>query len=782
MTGPGNKRKEPSGERIGLDRGRPAPAEGFRPDIEGLRGLAILLVVIFHATLLSGAGAQLSGGFIGVDLFFVVSGFLITGLLLREHERHGTISFSRFYARRVRRILPAAAVVLLVTIPASYLLVSLLSRPDTMSDAAAAALSVANIRFALTTDYFNPAGYSPFLHFWSLGVEEQFYLVWPLLFLAAAWHGSRRRIGAALVGLIIVSLAASLWLTDRNPGYAFYLLPTRAWQLAAGGLLALIVSSPWRVPSSSMKRLSAGVLITAGWLAVAALIGAALLFGSNTAYPGLAAVVPTAAAVALIASGSARFGPGALLRLAPLRFLGKISYSLYLWHWPILILGALALDHNLSFAGGASDALTWLSPVQAAGLALASVAVAALSWAWIEEPFRRGQVHLPRPSRVVLAGVTTMLTIAIAGTALGLGAQSTLAGLSVPAPVDSPALVAAFSASPGPSAIPSASSSAAATPLSLVTATPTVALPTPTPIFTPALSPTPESATSVSYSVRGLRPSVAAAPKDFELPWTGPCLGLTNVSTPPAAGACVYGDKNGSYSVALIGDSHASAFFPAVNAVALAHGWKLLVYLKVNCQFIDLSTYDDWLKREYTECETWNKRVLAVLNAAPTNLVIVNMNHYVEALRAADSGPTTQGQAIAREISKLPAASRVILVTDVLYPPDLNIPGCLSDQVDWRNCDYSRAIGLSDHWGQREQVAAAAAGIPLIDTEQWICPGSGDCPPVIDGMIVFRDEHHLTATFASSLAPKLDVALSNIFNIGSPEPSPSPAPTSTPPY
>jgi peptidoglycan/LPS O-acetylase OafA/YrhL len=768
----------PGSERPGAS----AAGEGFRPDIEGLRGLAILLVVIFHATLLSGAAAQLSGGFIGVDLFFVISGFLITGLLLREHERHGTISFSRFYARRVRRILPAAGVVLLVTIPASYLLVSLLSRPDTMSDAAAAALSIANIRFALTTDYFNPAGYSPFLHFWSLGVEEQFYLIWPLLFLAAAWHGSRRRIGAALVGLIIVSLAASLWLTDRNPGYAFYLLPTRAWQLASGGLLALIVSSPLRVPSA-MARLSTVGLIAAGWAGAVGLIAAALLFGSNTAYPGLAAIVPTIAAVALIASGAARFGPGALLRLAPLRFLGKISYSLYLWHWPILILGALALNHSLAFAGSANGPLTWLSPAQACGLALAAVAVAALSWAWIEEPFRRGQIHLPRPSRLVLAGATTMLTIAIVGVGLGQGAQSTLAGLSVAAPVDSPALEAALSAS---ATIPSASSSAAAPP-SLSTVLPgssatAIPLPTPTPAFTPALSPAPESATTVSYSVRGLKPSVAAAPKDFELPWTGPCLGLTNASSPPAAGNCVYGDKNGSYSVALIGDSHASAFFPAVNAVALAHGWKLLVFLKVNCQFIDLATYDDLLKREYTECETWNRRVVATMNAAPTNLVIVTMNHYIEALRSADSGPTTQGQAIAREIGKLPAASRVVLVTDVLYPPDLNIPGCLSDHSDWRSCDYSRAIGLSDHWGQREQVAADAANIPLIDTEQWICPGAGDCPPVIDGMIVFRDEHHLTATFASSLAPKLDVALTNIFNIGSPEPSPSPAPTSTPPY
>ena len=162
--------------------------DNFRPDIEGLRGVAVLLVVFFHAGLLSNSPFQVPGGFIGVDLFFVVSGFLITGLLIRERERTGRVSFSKFYARRVRRILPAAAVVLLVTIPLSYALVTLIQRPDTMEDAATAALSFANIRFAITTDYFNPVSYSPFLHFWSLGVEEQFYFVWPALLFVAAWR------------------------------------------------------------------------------------------------------------------------------------------------------------------------------------------------------------------------------------------------------------------------------------------------------------------------------------------------------------------------------------------------------------------------------------------------------------------------------------------------------------------------------------------------------------------------------------------------------------------
>ncbi len=224
--------------------------EGFRPDIEGLRGLAVSLVVLFHAGLLSGASTQLTGGFIGVDLFFVVSGFLITGLLIRERERTGRVSFSRFYARRVRRILPAAAVVLLITIPLSYQLVTLVDRPSVMQDGASAALSIANIRFAMTTDYFNPVNYSPFLHFWSLGVEEQFYFVWPALLAIVAWKSPRLGAGLALSIVVVASFWASLIVGDSSSSTAFYMLPTRAWQLAAGGLLAIGAGSLDRAPAA----------------------------------------------------------------------------------------------------------------------------------------------------------------------------------------------------------------------------------------------------------------------------------------------------------------------------------------------------------------------------------------------------------------------------------------------------------------------------------------------------------------------------------------------------
>src|SRR5450756_2032635 len=279
----------------------------------------------------------------------------------------------------------------------------------------------------MTTDYFNPVSYSPFLHYWSLGVEEQFYLVWPALMAIVAWKAPRLGAGVALTIVVVASFVASLAITTSSTSTAFYMLPTRAWQLGAGGLVAVGVGSFDRVPQAI--RATAGQLLAfAGWGALAALITAAIVIDSvSTSYPGLAAIVPTIAGVLLIASGQERTGPGVLLRLAPVRFLGKISYSLYLWHWPILILGGIWLV-------GPLDTMSTPQALVLAGLA---VPVAAVSWLLIEEPFRRGRIPLPRPSRVVGVGLAAMLAVAVAGSSFYFGAESALGaigGVSEPTP------------------------------------------------------------------------------------------------------------------------------------------------------------------------------------------------------------------------------------------------------------------------------------------------------------------------------------------------------------
>ncbi|HWH24471.1 MAG TPA: acyltransferase, partial [Candidatus Limnocylindria bacterium] len=214
----------------------PSEPSHFRPDIEGLRAVAILAVLAFHAGI-----AQAPGGFVGVDVFFVISGFLITGLLLREFGAAGRIDLPSFYARRARRLLPAALVVIAATVAVSAVVLPSVDVPDVAADGAAAALYVSNYRFALTaTDYFAADTlHSPLLHYWSLAVEEQFYLFWPLLLLLGARYLGVRRLWwlVALIGLL--SFALSVVVTGIEQPWAFYSLPTRAWQLALGGLIAL---------------------------------------------------------------------------------------------------------------------------------------------------------------------------------------------------------------------------------------------------------------------------------------------------------------------------------------------------------------------------------------------------------------------------------------------------------------------------------------------------------------------------------------------------------------
>jgi peptidoglycan/LPS O-acetylase OafA/YrhL len=728
--------------------------EGFRPDIEGLRGIAVMLVVIYHAGLLSNASVRLTGGFIGVDLFFVVSGFLITGLLIRERERTGRISFSKFYARRVRRILPAAAYVLLVTLPAAYILVTLIDRASVMVDGASAALSIANVRFALTSDYFNvnPAAFSPFLHFWSLGVEEQFYFIWPALMTIAAWR--RPRLGAAVaLGVITVgTFLASVAVTAVSPAWAFYMLPTRAWQLAAGGLLAIGAGSLDRAPRAIRANIGRA-LVVVGWVALAGLLYYAVILNTTVPYPGVAALLPTLAAVILVASGPAKYGPGVALRLTPIRFLGKISYSLYLWHWPLLILGGLYF--------GAPEGFSLTVP-QAIGLAAFAIPVATVSWVLVEEPFRRGKIPLPRPSRVVAAGVAVMLIVAMVGASFSMYAQTALARISgsdVAAETETPTQIV----TPTPASLPPN------------------ATPTPTPAFTPALTPMPSWKPATYAVTNALRPTLANAPTNREKVWADRCE-MWEQSTVPCNK--VYGDPNGTFSVALVGDSHGAALFPAVEQVAKAHHWKLQVYLKVACQFMDMRLHNDELKREYTECATFRANTIARLKADPPDLILVSNSRWVFPELASDDSITKQGQAMGREIAKLPAESRVAIIRDLPLPYN-DVPECLSNHLsDWRRCAFSRASGFGTRKGARETIAASMTGASLVDLEQAVCPGTGACQVVINGMIVWRDGHHLTAIFSASIGYALDEELVPILLAPWPAPpatpTPSPSPALTP--
>ena len=309
-----------------MDGGTIATMTGFRPDIQGLRAVAVIAVLLFHVW-----PDVVPGGFIGVDVFFVISGFLITGLLLREIESSGSISLLRFYERRVRRLLPAAVFVLLVVALATPLLPEV-RWAETAVAIAASALYVENWHLAwLAVDYFGaeePA--SPVQHYWSLSIEEQFYVVWPLVMIGVASfalhtaHDLRKCLFIALAGISAGSLAASIALTDATPETAYFITHTRIWELGLGGLLAFAPPLAWSRRGNELAR-AAGI---------AAILIACFAFSPGTAFPGFAAILPTAGAALMILAGPANGGWSTerLLALRPMQYLGDTSYSIYLWH------------------------------------------------------------------------------------------------------------------------------------------------------------------------------------------------------------------------------------------------------------------------------------------------------------------------------------------------------------------------------------------------------------------------------------------------------------------
>jgi peptidoglycan/LPS O-acetylase OafA/YrhL len=351
----------------------------YRPDIDGLRAVAVLAVLFFHA------GLGCTGGFAGVDIFFVISGYLITGLILKDLER-GQFQFLEFWARRVRRIFPALLVVVLFSLAAGWFILLPSDFQDLCQSVAAQALLVSNFYFWKHAGYFTGAAqFVPLLHTWSLAVEEQFYLFFPF-FLFASRGLSRRTLIFVASSLCFLSLAYSVHISNSHFAANFYLMPSRAWELLIGALPALLSS---RLASPQWLK---EVVALAGLMAI---FYAIIFYDHTTLFPGIAALVPCAGASLLIWANSGGMTlVGKLLALPPLVFVGLISYSLYLWHWPLLVfsrystLAPLTISHRLLLLG-------------------ASLLLAIASWKWIETPFRTRAILKSRVRILSFAGIAT---------------------------------------------------------------------------------------------------------------------------------------------------------------------------------------------------------------------------------------------------------------------------------------------------------------------------------------------------------------------------------------
>lgn len=680
--------------------GKPAsprvPSGGFRGDIEGLRAIAVGSVLLYHAGL-----PFLPGGFVGVDVFFVISGFLITTQLVSELGRTGTVSLARFYARRAKRLLPAAGVVLLVSALLVRFFVPKTRWQEIGGDIFASALYVVNWRLAdRSVDYLaEDSQPSPVQHFWSLAVEEQYYLVWPLLILAAVLAAKvvrrqpRLTLWGGLALVVIPSFAWSVIQTAHAPAHAFFETTTRMWELGIGAAVALAADGCRRLP-----RMWA---IAIGWYGIAAIVASAALFTTEAQWPGYAAALPTSGAATVIMAGfaAARGGPASLLAVRPLRWVGGLSYSLYLWHWPLLVAAT-------TYLGG-------LSPSVGLIVVVASVVPAWLTYRYVENPIRHSAA-VSRSSRL----------------ALSLGANFTLVGVTV-------GLALLLAVATAPTTGSAAQGNAALGAAGLRTE----------PRDDPAGAPVDE--------VAWMTPLPTQATADIP---RAHAEGCQQTFAKSAVVTCEYGDQHGRLTVAVVGDSKMTQWTPALELIAEQNGWRLVTYLKSSCSFSLVTTVYDG--KPYQTCRDWAEDVLDRLVADPPDYVLTTQG----ASEALTSGGKLSAETMAaglRQIwSTLTAkGSKVVVIADNPHP-GMNVYECVERNPQRLSvCAFDRERYALSAAPVQHRAAKGQRNVRVVDLFDAICP-TDRCAPVIGNVLVYRQGSHITATYAKTLTPRLAAALS----------------------
>jgi peptidoglycan/LPS O-acetylase OafA/YrhL len=694
------------------------PHQGFRADIEGLRAVAVLAVVMFHAGL-----PGVSGGYVGVDVFFVISGFLITGLLWREAASGGPVRLGRFYGARARRLLPAAATVGVVTAIGSAVLLAPLRARSVLADGIASALYVGNYRFAVQgTDYLAAdVEPSPFRHYWSLGVEEQFYLLWPALIIATGWlirRGRDRGNPCLLVFAVVaaVSFAVSLAWTRTSPPWAFFSLPTRAWELAVGGLVALS-NGHWR-------RLSVLPAAVAGWGGIGMILLSCAELGSSTAYPGTAALLPVLGAALVIGAGCASSGAGVgrVLSVPVLRAVGRMSYSWYLWHWPVLLL----LPHLLGHRAGLADRL--------AGV-IVSAGLAAITLHLVENPVRfAGPLRRSAAGSLALGGAATAVAACVGMVLLVVVPVPAGHGVAAAAPKISAAPPPTRAADPYDAAVRQAFASAQA---AVAAAADLTAVPS------------------------NLNPPLADAAADKAAVFVNGCVRSWREV---GQSECATADTASATTVALVGDSHAAMWEPALQQVAEQRHWRLETLGKVTCPLQDLPITSPYLGREYTECEQWRAEIVARLQAEHPRLIVLGIGRRYGADFAFTSYDSAWIDSLGRMVAQLRGTGATVLVLGPIPDPHTTVPTCLSARLDDANaCSPSRSAAVNDAGIAAEQAATTTGGGRYADLTTLFCTVER-CPVIIGNDLVYRDDNHLTIAYAQALAPVIGALADQALN------------------
>ena len=674
-----------------------------RPEIQALRAIAVATVVVFHYW-----PELITGGYVGVDVFFAISGFLITAHLVREVDRTAKVSLPGFWARRARRILPAALLVLLFCAVATYFWVPLNLWEQFFGEIRASTLYVENWNLAAqAVDYLGAENRpSPVQHYWSLSVEEQFYIVWPVLILIAmtlARRGSellrRRAIAAMLVLLTLASFIYSVIATANDPAAAFFITPTRVWEFGAGGILALAATTTAR------PAFRAAV----SWLGVGAILLASFAFTAETPFPGAAALLPILGTVAVIWAGAPalRWAPLGWMRLRPVQWVGDNSYSIYLWHWPLLILAPFVLLDQLT------------TPIKLGLLALTLI-LAALTKRFVEDPLRSGPLlagKRPRRTFIVAAAASAVVLLAsfaaIAelndrqeqdrrATARLLASGERCLGAAARDPDNQPCINPKLRLSVAPSP---------ATARELVT---------------------PHDGTEANRS-----PLCQGGLKIIGL------LELCSFGAPA---------NRAERQVVSIGDSHARRWRPGLNIVALESNWRVTSIVRRGCP---LNNYLTGSSTEIRSCRQWQRQLAAWLKANPT----------IDTLVIAQSTGTGRNperfearvRGYEERLRLLPSTIEEVIVLRDNPRVSGNTLDCVEQAVEAGKaagpaCAIPRSVALKP-----DPLAVAAenldqSNINVIDLTEFYC-GPEVCLPVVGGVLIHSDRHHQTELWNRTLAP-----------------------------
>jgi peptidoglycan/LPS O-acetylase OafA/YrhL len=682
--------------------------------------VAVVAVILDHLV------AWPSGGFVGVDVFFVISGFLITGLLLREHERTGTISFRGFYRRRVKRILPASILVLLVTVVVSRLLFNSSRFLQTALDAASAFLFVGNWRFAATgTDYFqSTAAPSPVQHFWSLAVEEQFYLVWPWLMLLVfalvgrRARGDRRRAHLVAGGVMaLITVASFAWAVHEStstPTLAYFSTFSRVWELGAGALLAVFAVELRRLPDAFRPYLA--------WAGLAVIVLSLVVVSGDQGFPAPGAALPVLGTALVIAAGTG----GGQRGLAPLRnpvmaYLGRISYSLYLWHFPVIVFAtALLGDGSLVFS---------VTAILATGI------LAVASFHLVEDPIRRS---------TWLSGLDRRERQAVRR-----DRRRAPAAVSVPARVAGVAVLGV-----------------AVVLLSVAALTPPERSPQSGAALLPSTAPTAEAA-GPRTAQDELRQKLGVALSADEWPEFSPPIddladqrapqwtedGCADVTDRNEA-RCAYGAEGSEQTVAVIGDSVATSWLPGIIA-GLGGDHRIQALTKQGCgvSLAPASAPQSDPGKPWKECADHHAWVSEQLAESPPDILIV-AESYLASGRLASRATGAAGAAEWRAglegaLAGVPEGTRI--VTLMAPPGAANLQECYSPVSHPGDC----VGGTSAAWLQTlavEKGATESAGGTFIDTREWFCV-SGRCTSYIDDVAAYVDAFHLSRYYSERTGP-----------------------------